>query len=180
MDAAPARAMGRAAAVCGASEPTGEDMSCCGDASRASRIRLLPEVLYPPTTLLIVHPADTCVISCTPLAREPERRQAVRGLGIAGATRVRAATTAMQMIPMTSIATTYMSPEAKLRYFLRYFSSTSTEQISPDSAGPFTSFDPVGFAILLLPRWSTTFSRKRTGAWSAINRHLKDAGLSTS
>src|ERR1700736_232028 len=24
-----------------------------------------------------------------------------------------------------------------LRYFLRYFSSTSTEQISPDSAGPF-------------------------------------------
>jgi hypothetical protein len=32
-------------------------------------------------------------------------------------------------------------------YFLRYFSSTSTEQISPDSAGPFTSFDPIGFAI---------------------------------
>jgi iron(III) transport system substrate-binding protein len=32
-------------------------------------------------------------------------------------------------------------------YFLRYFSSTSTEQISPDSAAPFTSFDPVGFAI---------------------------------
>jgi hypothetical protein len=32
-------------------------------------------------------------------------------------------------------------------YFLRYFSSTSTEQISPDSAGPFTCFDPVGFAI---------------------------------
>jgi hypothetical protein len=32
-------------------------------------------------------------------------------------------------------------------YFLRYFSSTSTEQISPDFAGPFTSFDPVGFAI---------------------------------
>jgi hypothetical protein len=32
-------------------------------------------------------------------------------------------------------------------YFLRYFSSTSTEQISPDSAGRFTSFDPVGFAI---------------------------------
>jgi hypothetical protein len=32
-------------------------------------------------------------------------------------------------------------------YFLCYFSSTSTEQISPDSAGPFTSFDPVGFAI---------------------------------
>jgi hypothetical protein len=32
-------------------------------------------------------------------------------------------------------------------YFLRYFSSTSTEQISPDSAGLFTSFDPVGFAI---------------------------------
>jgi hypothetical protein len=32
-------------------------------------------------------------------------------------------------------------------YFLRYFSSTSTEQISSDSAGPFTSFDPVGFAI---------------------------------
>src|SRR6202048_518921 len=32
-------------------------------------------------------------------------------------------------------------------YFLRYFSSTSTEQISPDSAGPYTSFDPVGFAI---------------------------------
>jgi hypothetical protein len=31
--------------------------------------------------------------------------------------------------------------------FLRYFSSTSTEQISSDSAGPFTSFDPVGFAI---------------------------------
>jgi hypothetical protein len=30
---------------------------------------------------------------------------------------------------------------------LRYFSSTSTEQMSPDSAGPFTSFDPVGFAI---------------------------------
>jgi hypothetical protein len=29
----------------------------------------------------------------------------------------------------------------------RYFSSTSTEQISPDSTGPFTSFDPVGFAI---------------------------------
>src|SRR5256885_341187 len=26
---------------------------------------------------------------------------------------------------------------------LRYFSSTSTEQISPDSTGPFTSFDPV-------------------------------------
>jgi hypothetical protein len=32
-------------------------------------------------------------------------------------------------------------------YFLRYFSSTSTEQIFSDSAGPFTSFDPVGFAI---------------------------------
>jgi hypothetical protein len=32
-------------------------------------------------------------------------------------------------------------------YFLRYFSSTSTEQISPDSAGPFICFDPVGFAI---------------------------------
>jgi hypothetical protein len=32
-------------------------------------------------------------------------------------------------------------------HFLRYFSSTSTEQISPDSAGRFTSFDPVGFAI---------------------------------
>jgi hypothetical protein len=32
-------------------------------------------------------------------------------------------------------------------YFLRYFSSTSTEQISSDSTGPFTSFDPVGFAI---------------------------------
>jgi hypothetical protein len=32
-------------------------------------------------------------------------------------------------------------------YFLRYFSSTYTEQISPDSAGRFTSFDPVGFAI---------------------------------
>jgi hypothetical protein len=32
-------------------------------------------------------------------------------------------------------------------YFLRYFSSTFTEQISPDSAGPFTCFDPVGFAI---------------------------------
>jgi hypothetical protein len=32
-------------------------------------------------------------------------------------------------------------------YFLRYFSSTSTEQISPDSAGRFTSFDPAGFAI---------------------------------
>jgi hypothetical protein len=32
-------------------------------------------------------------------------------------------------------------------YFLRYFSSNSTEQISPDSAGPFTSFDPVSFAI---------------------------------
>jgi hypothetical protein len=28
-------------------------------------------------------------------------------------------------------------------YFLRYFSSTSTEQISPDSAGRFTSFDPL-------------------------------------
>jgi hypothetical protein len=27
-------------------------------------------------------------------------------------------------------------------YFLRYFSSTSTEQISPDSAGLFTSCDP--------------------------------------
>jgi hypothetical protein len=32
-------------------------------------------------------------------------------------------------------------------HFLRYFSSTSTEQISPDSAGHFTSFDPVGLAI---------------------------------
>jgi hypothetical protein len=32
-------------------------------------------------------------------------------------------------------------------HFLRYFSSTSTEQISSDSAGPFTSFDTVGFAI---------------------------------
>jgi hypothetical protein len=32
-------------------------------------------------------------------------------------------------------------------HFLRYFSSTSTEQISPDSAGRLTSFDPVGFAI---------------------------------
>jgi hypothetical protein len=29
----------------------------------------------------------------------------------------------------------------------RYLSSTSTEQIFPDSAGPFTSFDPVGYAI---------------------------------
>jgi hypothetical protein len=35
-------------------------------------------------------------------------------------------------------------------YFFCYFSLTSTEQISPDSAGPFTSFNPVGFAILLL------------------------------
>jgi hypothetical protein len=37
-------------------------------------------------------------------------------------------------------------------YFLRYFSSTSTEQISPDSTGPFTSFDPVGFAIFATER----------------------------
>jgi hypothetical protein len=37
-------------------------------------------------------------------------------------------------------------------YFLRYFSSTSTEQISPDSTGPFTSFDPVGFAIFATQR----------------------------
>jgi hypothetical protein len=39
-------------------------------------------------------------------------------------------------------------------YFLRYFSSTSTEQISPDSAGLFTSFDPVGFAIFATLRAS--------------------------
>jgi hypothetical protein len=32
---------------------------------------------------------------------------------------------------------------------LRYFSSTS---IAPDSAGPFTSFDPVGFAIFATQR----------------------------
>jgi hypothetical protein len=31
--------------------------------------------------------------------------------------------------------------------FSSLFFSTSTEQISPDSIGPFTSFDPVGFAI---------------------------------
>ena len=33
------------------------------------------------------------------------------------------------------------------RYFLRYFSSTPPEQISPDSAGPFIVSIPVGFAI---------------------------------
>ena len=40
----------------------------------------------------------------------------------------------------------HLSAWSVVSYFLRYFSSTSTEQISPDSAGPFTSFDPVGFA----------------------------------
>jgi hypothetical protein len=33
------------------------------------------------------------------------------------------------------------------RYFLRYFSSTSTEQIFPDSAGPFIVSIVFGFAI---------------------------------
>jgi hypothetical protein len=47
-------------------------------------------------------------------------------------------------------------------YFLRYFSSTSTEQISPDSAGPFTSFDPVGFAIFATLRERGEPSGKRT------------------
>jgi hypothetical protein len=45
-------------------------------------------------------------------------------------------------------------------YFLRYFSSTSTEQISPDSAGRFTSFDPVGFAI-----FATLFGTKSIGVY---------------
>jgi hypothetical protein len=47
-------------------------------------------------------------------------------------------------------------------YFLRYFSSISTEQISPDSTGPFTSFDPVGFAIFAAHAqvWSPSVSSK--------------------
>jgi hypothetical protein len=44
MDAAPARAMGRAAAVCGASEPPGEDMSCCGDAKPRSIVAARREI----------------------------------------------------------------------------------------------------------------------------------------
>jgi hypothetical protein len=55
-------------------------------------------------------------------------------------------------------------------YFLRYFSSTSTEQISSDFAGPFTSFDPVGFAIFATHargayRSSTVY---QLGLWLAI------------
>ena len=46
-------------------------------------------------------------------------------------------------------------------YFLRYFSSTSTEQISPDSAGPFTSIDPVGFAIFATHARGAGRARKR-------------------
>jgi hypothetical protein len=48
-------------------------------------------------------------------------------------------------------------------YFLRYFSSTSTEQISPDSAGLFTSFDPVGFAIFATLRAGRDQGRFKTG-----------------
>jgi hypothetical protein len=48
-------------------------------------------------------------------------------------------------------------------YFLRYFSSTSTEQISPDSAGP---FNPVGFAI-----FATHASRGPSGC---TNRQYRD------
>ena len=44
-------------------------------------------------------------------------------------------------------ASPHLSAGSVVSYFLRYFSSTSTKRISPDSAGLFTSFDPVGFAI---------------------------------
>jgi hypothetical protein len=53
-------------------------------------------------------------------------------------------------------------------YFLRYFSSTSTEQISPDSAGPFTSFDPVGFAIF------ATLAEAGALAWEPLNFSVQD------
>jgi hypothetical protein len=46
-------------------------------------------------------------------------------------------------------------------YFLRYFSSTSTEQISPIPPDPFTSFDPVGFAI-----FATLSEQRRLAAGS--------------
>ena len=55
----------------------------------------------------------------------------------------------------------HLSAWSVVSYFLRYFSSTSTEQISPISAGPFTSFDRVGFAIFatLRERGYELFSR---------------------
>jgi hypothetical protein len=46
----------------------------------------------------------------------------------------------------------------------RYFSSTSTEQIFPDSAEPFTSFDPLALLFSLLPPLATnarSFTRLR-------------------
>jgi hypothetical protein len=51
-------------------------------------------------------------------------------------------------------------------YFLRYFSSTSTEQISPDSAGRFTSFDPVGFAIFATLRAGNTRLSLRSASFT--------------
>jgi hypothetical protein len=61
-------------------------------------------------------------------------------------------------------------------YFLRYFSSTSTEQISPDSAGPFTSFDPVGFAIFATLLMRAPFGNSRPGNDTHERYHLYCGG----
>jgi hypothetical protein len=61
-------------------------------------------------------------------------------------------------------------------YFLRYFSSTSTEQISPDSAGPFTSFDPVGFAIFAKHLVALT-SSARASSYDRVSRFAAEVSV---
>jgi hypothetical protein len=51
-------------------------------------------------------------------------------------------------------------------YFLRYFSSTSTEQISPDSAGPFiVSFRLALLFLLLTPAAALRVARTLEPTW---------------
>ena len=60
------------------------------------------------------------------------------------------------------------------RYFFRYFSSTSTEQISPDSAGRFTSFDPVGFAIFIRESFLQSAQEPVGGTAEQFSRLIHD------
>jgi hypothetical protein len=56
-----------------------------------------------------------------------------------------------RQLPVHRVRKGILSAWSVVSYFLRYFSSTSTEQISPDSAGPFTCSIRLALLFLLLP-----------------------------
>src|SRR3984893_13505669 len=70
-----------------------------------------------------------------------------------------------------AVASPHLSAWSVVSYFLRYFSSTSTEQISPDSAGPFTSFDPVGFAIFATHAFRHQWAKTSEQFYTDATRH---------